>query len=108
MVSGFLTSPCDHSRIFSGDASEIRIAEKDSGSFGFSKKLKMSFIAFLVGYSSRIKKRKTELFLNRGAFSGRSRCRRRRRRGGGRDRAGAGLRCNFAGHQLQRGLLLAR
>src|SRR4029077_16347714 len=49
MVSGFLTSPCDHSRIFSGDASEMRIAEKDSGSFGFSKKLKMSFIAFLVG-----------------------------------------------------------
>src|SRR5579862_8282141 len=44
MVSGFFTSPCDHSRIFSGDASEMRIAENDSGSFGFSKKLKMSFI----------------------------------------------------------------
>jgi hypothetical protein len=43
IVSGFLTSPCDHSRIFSGDASEMRIAENDSGSFGFSKKLKMSF-----------------------------------------------------------------
>src|SRR5512134_3610377 len=46
MVSGFLTSPCDHSRIFSGLASEIRIAEKVSGSFGFSKKEKMSFTVF--------------------------------------------------------------
>src|SRR6266480_7032039 len=44
MVSGFLTSPCDHSRIFSGDAREIRIALKESGSLGFSKKLKMSRI----------------------------------------------------------------
>src|SRR5215467_1588210 len=43
MVSGFFTSPCDHSRIFSGDASEMRIALNESGSFGFSKKLKMSF-----------------------------------------------------------------
>jgi hypothetical protein len=47
MVSGFFTSPCDHSRIFSGYASEIRIAENDSGSFGFSKKLKMSLMASL-------------------------------------------------------------
>src|SRR4051812_28727482 len=43
MVSGFFTSPCDHWRIFSGDASEMRIALNESGSFGFSKKLKMSF-----------------------------------------------------------------
>src|SRR3954453_15012620 len=43
MVSGFLTSPCDHSRIFSGEASAIRIALNERGSFGFSKKLKMSF-----------------------------------------------------------------
>src|SRR5215510_6277352 len=42
MVSGFLTSPCDHSRIFSGLASEMRMAENESGSLGFSKKLKMS------------------------------------------------------------------
>src|SRR5436190_17285390 len=48
MVSGFFTSPCDHSRIFSGDASEMRIAENDSGSLGFSKKLKMSFILPLL------------------------------------------------------------
>src|ERR1700744_2295591 len=49
MGSGFLTSPCDHSRIFSGLASEIRIALNDSGSLGFSKKLKMSRIgAFLL------------------------------------------------------------
>ncbi len=43
MVSGFFTSPCDHCRILSGLASEIRMAEKEGGSFGFSKKLKMSF-----------------------------------------------------------------
>ncbi len=43
MVSGFFTSPCDHWRILSGLASEMRIAENESGSFGFSKKLKMSF-----------------------------------------------------------------
>src|SRR6478752_2853466 len=48
MVSGFLTSPCDHSRIFSGLASEMRMAEKDSGSFGFSKKEKMSRIRGLL------------------------------------------------------------
>src|SRR5512145_765293 len=44
MVSGFFTSPCDHSRIFSGLASEMRIALNESGSLGFSKKLKMSRI----------------------------------------------------------------
>jgi hypothetical protein len=48
MVSGFLTSPWDHSRIFSGEAREILIAENESGSFGFSKKLKMSFIVMVV------------------------------------------------------------
>src|SRR5258708_1401909 len=48
MVSGFLTSPCDHSRIFSGDAKEIRIALNESGSLGFSKKLKISRICFFL------------------------------------------------------------
>src|SRR5450432_51131 len=48
MVSGFFTSPCDHSRIFSGDASEIRIALNESGSLGFSKKLKMSRIGLFL------------------------------------------------------------
>src|SRR5271170_4117094 len=48
MVSGFLTSPCDHSRIFSGLAREMCIAEKDSGSFGFSKKEKISRIRGLL------------------------------------------------------------
>jgi hypothetical protein len=28
MVSGLVTSPCDHERIFSGDASMMRIASK--------------------------------------------------------------------------------
>jgi hypothetical protein len=39
MVSGFFTSPCDHSRIFSGDAIEMRIELKAKGSLGFSNKL---------------------------------------------------------------------
>jgi hypothetical protein len=39
IVSGFFTSPCDHSRILSGDAIEIRIALNASGSFGFSNRL---------------------------------------------------------------------
>src|SRR5918996_124597 len=46
MVSGFFASPCDHSRIFSGEASMMRIALNERGSFGFSKKLKMSFTMF--------------------------------------------------------------
>src|SRR5262245_6654316 len=60
MVSGFFTSPWDHSRIFSGDASEIRIALNESGSFGFSKKLKMSFTSWvsLMGYASRLRRRR--------------------------------------------------
>jgi hypothetical protein len=54
IVSGFLTSPCDHSRIFSGEASMMRIALKERGSLGFSKKLKMSFtVSFLQGYRTR-------------------------------------------------------
>src|SRR5262249_37989476 len=43
----------DHSRIFSGDASEIRIALNESGSFGFSKKLKMSFTSWVSLYGLR-------------------------------------------------------
>jgi hypothetical protein len=42
MVSGFFTSPKDLSLIFSGEEMEIRIAEKCNGSFGLSKKLKIS------------------------------------------------------------------
>jgi hypothetical protein len=37
MVSGFLTSPFDQDRIFSGDAIDILMALKRIGSFGFSK-----------------------------------------------------------------------
>src|SRR6185369_12472110 len=44
MVSGFFTSPCDHERILSGDASEMRMALKLSGFLGFSKRLKRSSI----------------------------------------------------------------
>jgi len=32
---GFFTSPCDHERILSGEASEMRMALKLSGFFGF-------------------------------------------------------------------------
>jgi hypothetical protein len=42
MVSGFLTSPCDQERIFSGDAMEILMALKLNGFFGFSNKLNRS------------------------------------------------------------------
>src|SRR5438093_13519768 len=44
MVSGFFTSPCDHERILSGEASEMRMALKLSGFFGFSKRLNRSSI----------------------------------------------------------------
>jgi hypothetical protein len=59
MVSGFFTSPCDHCRIFSGLASEIRMAEKVVGSFGFSKKLKMSFTSrpFDAAFGFRVRAR---------------------------------------------------
>src|SRR5262245_15958464 len=36
MVSGFVTSPCDQDRIFSGDASDILIASKSGERFVFS------------------------------------------------------------------------
>src|SRR5439155_11194154 len=50
MVSGFFTSPCDHDRILSGDASEMRIALKLSGFFGFSKRLNRSSIIMTGSY----------------------------------------------------------
>src|ERR1700722_9299369 len=45
IVSGFLTSPCDHERIISGDAIEMRIALNASGFLGFSKMPKRSSIS---------------------------------------------------------------
>jgi hypothetical protein len=39
MVSGFFTSPKDHSSIFSLDARDILTELKLDGSFGFVKKL---------------------------------------------------------------------
>jgi hypothetical protein len=42
MVSGFLTSPWDHSLIFSGEASEILTLLKLMGPFGLAKKLNSS------------------------------------------------------------------
>src|SRR5450432_83323 len=68
MVSGFLTSPCDHSRIFSGLASEMRIAEKDSGSFGFSKKEKISRIRRLLVSKVREKHYDSGVFASRGSI----------------------------------------
>ena len=43
MVSGFLTSPCDHERIISGDAIEMRIALNANGFLGFSKNSEQIF-----------------------------------------------------------------
>src|SRR2546422_8768155 len=51
MVSGFFTSPCDHPRIFSGDASLIRIA---SNVMGFACRSRMPQRS-LVGFSSLIR-----------------------------------------------------
>src|SRR5438105_14327408 len=51
MVSGFFTSPCDHPRIFSGEASLIRIA---SNVMGFACRSRMPHRA-LVGLSSLIR-----------------------------------------------------
>src|SRR5208282_6158214 len=48
MVSGFLTSPCDHERIISGDAIEIRIALNASGFLGFSKMPKRSSLSVIT------------------------------------------------------------
>ena len=48
MVSGFLTSPKDHSFIFSGEAKEILTALKLDGSFGLVKKLYNSSNAYLL------------------------------------------------------------
>src|SRR3972149_2688153 len=39
MVSGFLTSPCDHDFIFSGDAIRILIASNEAVSLGLSNSL---------------------------------------------------------------------
>src|SRR4051794_20930091 len=58
MVSGFFTSPCDHSRILSGLASEMRIALNESGSLGFSKKLKMSLTSGLLQSSETLRSRR--------------------------------------------------
>src|SRR5438132_4138911 len=49
-VSGFFTSPADHDRILSGDASEMRMALNESGFFGFSKRLKRSSIIMSGSY----------------------------------------------------------
>src|SRR5438132_1558690 len=51
MVSGFLTSPCDQSRIFWGAASLIRIA---SNVMGFACRSRMPHRS-LVGFSSLIR-----------------------------------------------------
>src|SRR6266508_2063989 len=51
MVSGFLTSPCDQSRIFWGAASLIRIASNVMG-FGCLSRIPQRS---LVGFSSRIR-----------------------------------------------------
>src|SRR5580700_7527181 len=49
MVSGFVTSPCDQLRIFSGDARLMRIASKSAIGFAMSKGLERYkvFLRFL-------------------------------------------------------------
>src|SRR4051794_32158813 len=68
MVSGFFTSPWDHSRILSGEARLIQMALNDSGSLGFSKKLKRSFTESLLLRTPLPRKRER---LSRGNARGR-------------------------------------
>src|SRR5690348_2334775 len=49
MVSGFFTSPHDHERIRSGEASEILIASKSSGWVCWLKRFRRSFIYLSPG-----------------------------------------------------------
>src|SRR5256885_8610718 len=56
MVSGFFTSPCDQPRIFSGEASLMRIA---SNVMGFACRSRMPHRS-LVGLSSLIRLRSEE------------------------------------------------
>ena len=51
MVSGFFTSPCDHSMIFCGEAREIFTLSNLTGPFGFEKKLNSSSTKITLFYS---------------------------------------------------------
>src|SRR3979490_2640522 len=66
MVSGFLISPYDHDRIFSGDAMEIRIWSKTwAGVVG----LKRFIISWFIVFSSRADRHRQQyeiLFQRRG------------------------------------------
>src|ERR1700693_6183846 len=71
MVSGFLTSPCDQSRIFCGAASLIRIA---STVMGFACRSRMPHRS-LVGFSSLIRLPKGRSVSIRALlYAGSSRC----------------------------------
>ena len=49
MVSGFVTSPCDQLRIFSGEAREMRMASKSAITFAISNGLERNmFLRFLL------------------------------------------------------------
>src|SRR6185295_1047068 len=54
MVSGLVTSPCDHCRIFSGDASEIRIASKSGANCVFSCWNRNTLISPLFNYTKQL------------------------------------------------------
>src|SRR6185437_11852294 len=66
MVSGFLISPYDHDRIFSGDAIEIRIWSKTwAGVVG----LKRFIISWFIVFSSRADRHRQQI---RDSFSARA------------------------------------
>src|SRR5215472_10676729 len=54
MVSGFVTSPCDQLRIFSGEAREMRMASKSAITFAISNGLERNmFLRFLLSFSTQ-------------------------------------------------------
>lgn len=63
MVSGFFTSPCDHSLILSGEASEIFTLLKLTGPFGFAKKLNSSSTKSPILFQINPLKRPKQRFL---------------------------------------------
>jgi hypothetical protein len=70
IVSGFVTSPCDHWRIFSGEAREMRIASKSGASCVFSC---WNLNTFFISVSRKPKAKITVAVINRRARGDRQR-----------------------------------
>src|SRR5215813_4572332 len=69
MVSGFVTSPCDQLRIFSGDARLMRIASKSAIGFAMSKGLERYKVILRFLRVSRARRRPLSKSLVAGRLS---------------------------------------